>query len=75
MTEIYAVTGEIKHARKHLRRWMRPERVPVPMSQLGSRSWIHYESKGTALILSPWNFPINLTLGPLVSAVGGGYRF
>jgi aldehyde dehydrogenase (NAD+) len=72
LTEIYPVTGEIKHAMRHLKSWMRPQRVPTPAAMTGSRSWIQWQPKGVALILSPWNFPVNLTLGPLVSAVASG---
>ena len=72
LTEIYPVTGEIKHAVRHLSTWMRPHRVKTPLSLLGSSSHIHYEPKGVVLIISPWNFPVNLTLGPLVAAVAAG---
>jgi len=72
LTEIYPVTGEIKHSVRHLSKWMRPHRVKTPLSLLGSSSHIHYEPKGVVLIISPWNFPVNLTLGPLVGAVAAG---
>ena len=72
LTEIYPVTSELKHARGHVARWMRPYRVGTPLALLGSSSWIQYEPKGVVLIISPWNFPINLTFGPLVAAVAAG---
>ena len=72
LTEIFPVTAEIKHTISHLARWMRPQPVPTPAALLGSRSWIQWQPKGVALIISPWNFPVNLTLGPLVSAVAAG---
>ena len=72
LSEIYPVVAEARHARRHLRRWMKPRRVATPLALLGSRSRIVYEPKGVALIISPWNFPINLTLGPLVSAIAAG---
>lgn len=72
LTEIYCVTGEIKHAIRHLTRWMKPHRVSTPIALLGSSSYIHYEPKGVVLIISPWNFPLNLTFGPLVSAIAAG---
>src|SRR5947208_12691264 len=72
LSEIYPVTGEAKHAIRHLRRWMRPRRVSAPLALFGSRSRIVYQPKGVVLIISPWNFPINLTLGPLVSAIAAG---
>lgn len=72
LSEIYPVVTEARHAVRHLRRWMKPRRVPAPLPLFGSRSEIVYESKGVVLIISPWNFPINLTFGPLVSAIAAG---
>ena len=72
LTEIYPVTTEIKHAVHHLSKWMRPRRVKTPLALFGTSSYIHYEPKGVALIIAPWNFPINLTFGPLVSAIAAG---
>jgi aldehyde dehydrogenase (NAD+) len=72
MSEIYPVVSEARHAIKHLRRWMSPRRVATPLALLGSRSRIVHEAKGVVLILSPWNFPVNLTLGPFVSAIAAG---
>lgn len=72
LTEIYPVTTEIKHAKSDLRSWMNGKSVATPIAMLGSSSRVHYEPKGVVLIISPWNFPINLTLGPLVSAVAAG---
>src|SRR5204862_8132079 len=72
LSEIYPVTGEARHAIRHLRRWMKPRRVPAPLALLGSRSRVMYEPKGVVLIISPWNFPVNLTFGPLISAIAAG---
>lgn len=72
LTEIYPVLSEIRHATKKLKQWMAPQRVATPLAMLGARSSIQWQPKGTVLILSPWNFPVNLTLGPLVSAVAAG---
>lgn len=72
LTEIFVVTSEIKHAKSHLKKWMGKHKVGTPLSMAGSSSWIHYEPKGVCLIISPWNFPINLTFGPLVSAIAAG---
>lgn len=72
LSDIYAVVLEARHARRRLRKWMKPRRVSTPLALLGSRSKIVYEPKGVVLIIAPWNFPFNLTLGPLVSAIAAG---
>lgn len=72
LSEIYPVVSEAQHAIRHLRGWMRPRRVATPLALFGSRSRIVHEAKGVVLIISPWNFPVNLTLGPLVSAIAAG---
>ncbi len=72
LTEIYPVTSELKDAKSNIGRWMRNHSVSTPLALLGSSSYIKYEAKGVVLIISPWNFPINLTLGPLASAIAAG---
>ena len=72
LTELKAITKEIEHAIAHLDDWMAPDRVRSPLLFAGSRSALHYEPKGTVLIMAPWNYPVNLTLGPLVSALAAG---
>jgi aldehyde dehydrogenase (NAD+) len=51
---------------------MRPRRVPTPLALIGARSTILHEPKGISLIVSPWNYPVNLTIGPLVHALAAG---
>ena len=72
LTEIKTTIDEIQHAIDHLDEWMAPTRVSTPLLYTGTRSEIHYEPKGVVLILAPWNYPLNLTLGPLVSAIAAG---
>lgn len=72
LADTWVVVKEIKFALKHLDAWLAPERVPTPLPFVGSASAIHYESKGVVLIISPWNFPFNLSFAPLVSAIAGG---
>jgi len=72
LTEIYPVTSEIKHTISNLYQWMDKQKVATPIALMGSSSYIHHEAKGVVLIISPWNFPINLTFGPLVSAIAAG---
>ncbi|MCC6724962.1 MAG: aldehyde dehydrogenase family protein [Saprospiraceae bacterium] len=70
--EVLPITGAIRHTKSHLRRWMEPKRVPTPIAFMGSTSWVQYEPKGVCLIISPWNFPFNLSFLPLVSAIAAG---
>lgn len=72
LTEIYAITTEIKHTARHLSRWMSKHSVGTPLPFLGSSSWVRYEPKGVCLIIAPWNFPLQLAIGPLVSAIAAG---
>ncbi|WP_452220237.1 aldehyde dehydrogenase family protein [Lacinutrix salivirga] len=72
LTEIYPVIDEINFIKRNLKSWLKKQKVDSPISLLGSSSWIKNEPKGVCLIISPWNFPINLTFGPLVSAIAAG---
>ncbi|PNQ74046.1 aldehyde dehydrogenase family protein [Hanstruepera neustonica] len=72
LTEIYPVIDEIKYVSKNLKSWLKKQHVGTPLAMLGSSSYIINEPKGVCLVISPWNYPINLTFGPLVSAIAGG---
>lgn len=72
MTEIYVIINEANDAISNIKKWMRPQRVPTPINMLGTSGKIKYEAKGNILIIAPWNFPINLVFGPLVSAIAAG---
>jgi aldehyde dehydrogenase (NAD+) len=72
LTEIMPVISEIHHTVKHLKGWMRTKGVRPTMAMLGTKASVRYEPKGVCLIISPWNYPINLTLGPLACAIGAG---
>lgn len=72
ISEIGVVCGEIRHTIRNLASWMQTKHVSTPMVAFGASSEIRYEPKGVCLILAPWNFPFNLTLNPLVSAVAAG---
>jgi|TARA_B110000503_G_C7172085_1_gene424819 aldehyde dehydrogenase (NAD+) len=72
LTEIYPVTGEIKYALRNLGDWMLDKPVNTKLAFFGSSSKIKYEPKGNVLIISPWNFPINLSFCPLISAIAAG---
>ena len=71
-SEFAIVRGELKFAIKHLKKWIKPKRVPTSIAHFKSSSKIMYEPFGTVLIMSPWNYPLNLTLAPLVGAIAAG---
>ncbi|MCQ2185431.1 MAG: aldehyde dehydrogenase family protein [Bacteroidales bacterium] len=72
LTEISLVKGEIRTAIKNVRRWSRRECKLSSMAVLPGRSYIVKEPLGTALIVSPWNYPVQLLLSPLVGAMAAG---
>ena len=72
LTEVLPLVGEVKHAIAHLKRWMKPQRISPTLATLGTTSRVVYQPKGRCLIISPWNYPLSLALGPLVSAVAAG---
>lgn len=71
-TEIFPVLDEIKHTLGNLDRWSRPKKIDAPLTMIGTRANIVYEPKGVCLIIAPWNYPFNLSVGPLVSALASG---
>lgn len=72
LAEVLPVVVEINDAIRHVKAWMKPTRVwPTPML-LGTSAWVKYEPRGRCLIISPWNYPVNLTFCPLVAAIAAG---
>ena len=72
MTEIGLVYGEISDALKNVGRWARRRRKPTPLTGVPSSSYIIREPLGCTLIMSPWNYPVQLLLSPLVGAIAAG---
>lgn len=72
MTELSIVSGEIKNHLSHLRCWMKSRRVSTPLKMMPSCSRIVSEPLGCSLIMSPWNYPVQLLLNPLVGAISAG---
>ncbi|MBD0023239.1 aldehyde dehydrogenase family protein [Gordonia pseudamarae] len=70
--EIVGTKAEIDIARKNLKRWVRPQRRSLPLIQLPGSARVEFEPLGTVLIIGPWNYPVFLTLSPLVGAVAAG---
>lgn len=72
LTELLPSLQEIGLAIRQLRGWMRPQRVSGTLGTLGTRSQVRAEPKGVCLLIAPWNFPLNLVLMPLASAIAAG---
>ena len=72
LTEISIVRGEIRIHLRHLGRWMRPAPRPTPLKLLPAKSRIVSQPLGQALIVAPWNYPVQLLLNPLVGAISAG---
>ena len=72
LTEIFSVKAELAHIRKHLKKWMKTKRVGITLSTLGTFGKIMIEPKGVCLVISPWNYPYNLSFGPLLTALAAG---
>ncbi|WP_396265481.1 aldehyde dehydrogenase family protein [Gordonia bronchialis] len=70
--DIASTAGEAAYARKNLKKWMKRKRVKLPLNQLPGRGWVQYEPLGVVLVIGPWNYPVYLTLGPLIAAVAAG---
>jgi len=74
LAEIFPVLSAIRHARSHLRRWMRPKRVSVGIELRPARAAILHQPVGVVGIISPWNYPFHLAIMPLVAALAAGNR-
>lgn len=72
ISEIKPVIGEIRDAIHNMRYWSRTEYKKAPLALLGTKAKVIKEPKGLSLIIAPWNFPFNLAIGPLVSAIAAG---
>lgn len=75
-TDIASSVKALKFARKKLSGWMKPERrsLEFPLGLLGASGRIDYQPKGVIGLISPWNFPVNLTFGPLAGIFAAGNR-
>ncbi|KQB98772.1 aldehyde dehydrogenase family protein [Pedobacter sp. Hv1] len=72
VTELIFIYGELDFAIKNLSAWMRAKRVGKTLSNPFAKNRLYYEPKGVCLIISPWNYPFQLTMGPLISAIAAG---
>jgi len=74
LAELFMVMAGIRHARRNLARWMRPRRVPTPLYLWPGRSRVVRQPLGVVGVISPWNYPVQLALMPVVAALAAGNR-
>ena len=72
MTEIGIVRQELSHMIRHFRRWAKPKRVKTPLFLFSAKSYVYPEPFGVVLIMSPWNYPFQLAIDPLIGAIAAG---
>lgn len=72
ITEIGIILEEINYVLKNLKKWIKPQKVKTPLTHIGAKSLIYSEPYGVSLIISPWNYPLNLAIAPLVGAIAAG---
>lgn len=72
MTEVGMILDEIGFAVKHLKGWAKPKRVRTSIANVPSKNILYREPYGVTLIVSPWNYPFQLTMAPLIGAIAGG---
>ena len=76
-TDIAASVGPLKHAKENLRAWMKTEKrktTPAILGLFGAKAEVRYQPKGVVGVISPWNFPVNLTFAPLAGILAAGNR-
>ena len=74
MAEIFISITSIKHNKKHLSKWMKPRSVPIAMDFKPGKGKVHYQPLGVVGIISPWNYPLQLAIVPVVQALAAGNR-
>jgi len=72
MCEVGLTLSELRFVRKHVRKWSREKRVLTPLAQFHAKSFTVQEPYGVVLVMSPWNYPVLLTLEPLIGALAAG---
>jgi coniferyl-aldehyde dehydrogenase len=74
IAETMLVLGEIKHAAKHLKKWMAPRRVSTALQFMPAKNRLIPQPLGVVGVIAPWNYPLQLTLAPAVGAIAAGNR-
>src|SRR5438874_6397219 len=70
--DVKFMTSEIDHVLAHLRRWMKPVSISTPYQLAPSHGEVRFDPLGVGLIIGTWNYPVMLTLSPLVAAISAG---
>jgi coniferyl-aldehyde dehydrogenase len=76
-TDVASSIGTLKHAKAHVKTWMKPEKrrtTPAILGLFGAKAQVRYQPKGVVGVISPWNFPVNLTFTPLAGVLAAGNR-
>jgi aldehyde dehydrogenase (NAD+) len=71
-SEIIPILDEARHTIAHLKRWMKPVRVWPSLLTWGNSAWVQSQPRGRCLVIAPWNYPLNLSLCPVISAIAAG---
>lgn len=71
-SDLAVTAAEVRYSLSHLKRWSRPRRVRLPLLAFPGRGSIHPEPLGVALVISPWNYPVQLLLAPMAAAISAG---
>lgn len=77
LTDVAGSIGPLKFARDHLAKWMKPQKrktTPAILGLFGAKASVQYQPKGVVGVISPWNFPVNLTFAPLAGVFAAGNR-
>src|SRR5258706_11293913 len=72
LTDVKYIGSEVDYVLSHLQRWMKPQPVSTPMMLAPSHAQVRFDPLGVGLIIGTWNYPVMLTLSPLVAAISGG---
>jgi coniferyl-aldehyde dehydrogenase len=74
LLEVFGLLGGIAHNRKHLKKWMKPQKRHIGLAYLGGKNTVIPQPKGVVGIVTPWNYPLFLALSPCISALAAGNR-
>ena len=76
-TDVASSIGPLRHAQQNLKRWQKKDKRKVNpgiLALLGAKAWVEYQPLGVVGVISPWNFPVNLTFTPLAGVLSAGNR-